>query len=133
MITTLDNKQMYEKHEVDQIAQEIRNASTSADELAALDNKKVNKSDLPDEVNRAVDAIITSKVETVVSDINHIVNNAVGDALNNYDNGNTVDQKIATATNDMATQAFVSEAIAQIPNPGVASSADVTAIVNQYF
>lgn len=78
-------------------------AAGLATRTLALENNKINRSDLATEVSNQVDDIITTKLQVVESDINHIVETKVADAVSG------------------------------IPNPGVASTADVTAIVNQYF
>ena len=78
-------------------------AASLATRTLALENNKINRSDLATEVSNQVDDIITTKLQVVESDINHIVETKVADAVSG------------------------------IPNPGVASTADVTAIVNQYF
>lgn len=95
-------------------------AAGLATRVSAVENNAVNRSELASEVSNQVDTIITTKLQAITSDINHIVDTEIASELNNYDDSNTVDQKIATA-------------VATIPNPGVATSADVNAIVNQYF
>lgn len=78
-------------------------AAALAARTLALENNKINRSDLATEVSDQVSTIITTKLQAVESDINHIVETKVADAVSG------------------------------IPNPGVASTAEVTAIVNQYF
>lgn len=78
-------------------------AAGLATRTLALENNKINRFDLATEVSNQVNDIITTKLQVVESDINHIVETKVADAVSG------------------------------IPNPGVASTADVTAIVNQYF
>lgn len=77
-----------------------------------LENNKVDHSELAQEVSSIVDSIIDSKIALIMSDINTIVANAIGVALQNY--YITVDNKIAAATTPM-------------------SSAEVIAVVEQYF
>lgn len=89
--------------------------------LTDLENSKVNKSELTSLVNSAVDSLINSKMASVESDINHIVNNAVDQELANYDNSNTVDNKIAAAIDNIPA------------NPAAMTPAEATALINSYF
>lgn len=111
------------------------NADVAADRqrLTALENGKADKTEVPTMVANTVNDIITTKVQAITSDINHIVDNAIDDELEDYDDSHAVDDKITTAVDGLASEQYVNQAIAAIPNPGVASTADVTAIVNQYF
>lgn len=86
--------------------------------VTTTENDKLNTSDLPQAVSDAVDSIINSKLALIESDINHIVDNAIDDELEDYDNKAAVDQKIAAA---VATR------------PVAMSTAEATAIVDQYF
>lgn len=79
-----------------------------------LENDMVTKSELAQDVSNIVDDIIDSKIALIMSDINTIVANAIGVALQNYDTSTVVDNKIAAATTPM-------------------SSAEVIAVVEQYF
>lgn len=84
----------------------------------ALESDKADKTEIPALVNSAVDGMINNKLATIESDINHIVDNAIDDELEDYDDSNTVDQKIATA---VATR------------PAAMTTAEATAMVNNYF
>ena len=89
--------------------------------VSNLENNKVDKSEVSSLVHSAIDNVITAKVNAITSDINHIVDNAVDDALENYDNSNTVDSKINAA-------------IANIPSgPAVMTTSEATAIIDSYF
>ena len=102
-----------------QIANNNHSAITALESRAtALEQSKLNTSDLPQAVDDAVNDIINSKLALIESDINHIVGNAVDTEFNDYDDSNTVDQKIATA---VATR------------PVAMTTAEATAIVDQYF
>ena len=79
-----------------------------------LENNKVDHSELAQEVSNVVDNIIAAKIALIMSDINTIVANAIGVALQNYDTSTVVDDKIAAVTTPM-------------------SSAEVIAVVEQYF
>ena len=79
-----------------------------------LENNKVDHSELAQEVNNVVDNIITAKIALIMSDINTIVANAIGVALQNYDTSTVVDNKIAAVTTPM-------------------SSAEVIEVVDAYF
>ena len=82
------------------------------------ENDKLNVSDLPQAVSNILDSIINSKLALIESDINHIVDNAIDDELEDYDNKAAVDQKITTA---VATR------------PTAMPTAEATAIVDRYF
>lgn len=89
--------------------------------VSNLENNKADKSEVSSLVQNAVDSIITAKVQGISSDINHIVDNAVDDALEDYDSSNTVDSKINTA-------------IASIPSgPEAMTTTEATALIDQYF
>lgn len=111
--------------------------------LSNLEDTKADKSEIQQVVSSAIDAIINTKVASITSDINHVVDNAIDDALEDYDtpaqttqktanaidtalqdydNSNTVDQKIATA---------VDTAVAT--RPAAMTTAEATALINQYF
>lgn len=79
-----------------------------------LENNKVDKSELAQDVSDIVDDIIASKIALIMSDINTIVANAISVALQSYDTSTVVDNKIAAATTPMTT-------------------AEVTAVIDQYF
>lgn len=98
----------------------VEAAAGLATRVSSVENNAVNRSELASEVSNQVDTIITTKLQAITSDINHIVDTEIASELSDYDDSDAVDQKIATA-------------VAAIPNPGVATSADVNAIVNQYF
>lgn len=96
-----------------------RNAITELENrVTTTENDKLNTSDLPQAVSDAVDSIINSKLALIESDINHIVDNAIDDELEDYDNKAAVDQKITAA---VATR------------PVAMTTAEATAIVDQYF
>lgn len=200
MFKTMDGVSVYDKQDVDTLVQPIEANATEAKELAnnvmsrkldkseaniafsedrarlaALETEKATKAELQTLVSEAINAAIQTKLNAIMSDINHIVDNAIDDELENYDNksdvtskitnaiqtalqsydtaelaaskvtnaiqtalqnydtSSVVNSKISTATNGMATQAYVNNAIAAIPATAEATSADVTAIVNQYF
>lgn len=86
--------------------------------VSNVEDSKLNTSDLPSAVNSVVDSIINDKLALIESDINHIVDNAVDDGLEGYDDSNTVDNKIATA---VATR------------PVAMTTSEATALINQYF
>lgn len=159
---TMDGVEVYDKRDVDNLVEPIQQNATEAKQeatslatrkldkseanlefaadrqrLDTLETGKADKSELSSEVTRQVDSIITTKLQAIESDINHIVDTEIAHELQDYDDAHTadakVDQKIATATDGMATQTYVDQAIAAIPNPGVASAADVESIVNQHF
>jgi len=89
--------------------------------VSNVEDSKLNASDLPSAVNSAVDSIINDKLALIESDINHVVDNAVDDALEDYDDSNTVDQKIATAIDNISA------------GPTAMTTSEATAIVNNYF
>lgn len=89
-----------------------------AGRVTSVENSKLNTSDLPQAVNSAVDAIINDKLSLIESDINHIVDNAIDDGLEDYDDSNTVDQKITAA---VATR------------PVAMTTSEATALINNYF
>lgn len=100
-----------------------RNAITELESrVTATENDKLNTSDLPQAVSDAVDSIINSKLALIESDINHIVDNAIDDELEYYDNKAAVDQKITTAI-----------ATAVATRPVAMSTAEATATVDRYF
>ena len=107
--------------------------------VTATENDKLNASDLPQAVSDAVDIIINSKLALIESDINHIVDNAIDDELEDYDNKAAVDQKITTAIDDelkdydnkAAVDQKITTAIAT--RPTAMSTAEATAIVDRYF
>lgn len=88
----------------------------------ALESNKADKTEIPTLVSSAVDGMINNKLATIESDINHIVDNAIDDELEDYDDSNTVDQKIAAA---------VDAAVAT--RPVAMTTSEATALVNQYF
>lgn len=83
--------------------------------VSNVEDNKVNTSDLPQAVNSVVDSIISNKLSLIESDINHIVDNAIDDELEDYDDSNTVDDKISAAV------------------PVAMTTSEATALVNQYF
>lgn len=146
MFKTMDGVSVYDKQDVDSITDainadvsqntsDITNLKTGVNALqnnkadlndtkarvTALENNKADKSEVSSLVQSAVDNIITAKVQGISSDINHIVDNAVDDALEDYDDSNAVDSKINTA-------------IASIPSgPEAMTTSEATALINQYF
>lgn len=120
------------------------NSDFSADRtrITNLENNKVDRSEVSSLVSSTVDGIINAKVAGITSDINHIVDNAIDDeledydtpaqtaqktanaidaALQSYDNSNTVDQKIATAIDNIPA------------GPVAMTTAEATAMIDQYF
>lgn len=87
----------------------------------ALESDKADKTEIPALVNSAVDGMINNKLATIESDINHIVDNAIDDELEDYDDSNTVDQKIATAIDNIPA------------GPTAMTTAEATAMINNYF
>lgn len=87
----------------------------------ALESGKADKAEIPTLVSSAVDGMINNKLATIESDINHIVDNAIDDELEDYDDSNTIDQKIATAINNIPA------------GPAAMTTAEATAMINQYF
>ena len=81
--------------------------------VSSLENNKADKSEVSTIVQNTVDSIITAKVQSISSDINHIVDNAVYDALEDYDTSDQVTQKINDAVPTVMT---TSEAAALIDN-----------------
>lgn len=187
MFKTMDGVSVYDKQDVDTLVQPIEANATEAKQIAttidsrkldkseaniafsedrarltALETEKATKSELQTLVAEAINTAIQAKLNAIVSDINHIVDNAIDDELENYDNKSDVTSKIANAiqtalqsydTAELATskvtnaiqtalQSYdtssvvdnkIASAIAAIPVPAEATAADVTAIVNQYF
>jgi DNA repair exonuclease SbcCD ATPase subunit len=86
--------------------------------VTTLENGKADKSEIPEMVNSVIDNVINTKVAGITSDINHIVDNAIDDTLEDYDDSNTVDSKINAA---VATR------------PVAMTTSEAVAIVNQYF
>lgn len=126
--TTQFNQAMNEKADKSYAQQTRQTANNNHSAITELENRvsnvennKVNTSDLPQAVNDAVDSIINNKLSLIESDINHIVDNAVDDALEDYADSNTVDQKIATAIDNIPT------------GPVAMTTSEATALVNQYF
>ena len=106
-----------------QVANNNHSAITELqDRASALEQSKLNTSDLPQAVIDVVDSIINSKLALIESDINHIVDNAIDDELEDYDNKAAVDQRITTAI-----------AAAVATRPTAMSTAEATAIVDRYF
>lgn len=164
---TMDGVEVYDKREVDAIVTPIQQAAASAkqtaesidsrkfntsdatrefaadrERLSNLESNKADKSEVSSLVNSTVDGIINAKVTGITSDINHIVDNAIDDeledydtpaqtaqktanaidaALQSYDNSNTVDQKIATAIDNIPA------------GPVAMTTAEATAMIDQYF
>lgn len=127
-----------------QIANSNRSDITALETRAtALEQNKLNVSDLPQAVDNAVNDIINSKLSLIESDINHIVGNAIDAELNDYNDSDTVDQKIATAIDNeldgyddkAAVNQKISTAVeaAVATRPVAMSTAEATALVNQYF
>lgn len=94
---------------------DVSDLSDTNTRITALENGKADKSEIPDLVSAAIDNVINTKVAGITSDINHIVDNAVDDALEDYDDSSTVDNKINAAV------------------PVAMSTSEAVAIVNQYF
>lgn len=165
---TMDGVEVYDKSDVDDIITPIQQDATEAKQIATtidsrkldksqatqefaadrerlsnLENNKVDKSEIPGMVNSAIDNVINAKVASITSDINHIVGNAVDAELDDYDDSNTVDQKIATAIDteldDYDDKAAVNQKISTAVEAAVATrpvamtTAEATALVNQYF
>lgn len=104
------NQQLANKADMNyaqQTRQIANNNSSSISNLesraTALENSKANTSDIPSMVSSAIDNVINTKIAMITSDINHIVDNAIDDALDDYD------------------------------LPSAMTTAEATAIVNQYF
>ena len=114
------------KNYAEQTRQAVNNNHSAITELqdraSALEQSKLNTSDLPQAVSSTVDSIINSKMALIESDINHIVDNAIDDELEDYDDKAAVSQKIATAV-----------ATAVATRPAAMTAAEATAIVDQYF
>lgn len=87
----------------------------------ALESGKADKTEIPMLVSSAVDGMINNKLATIESDINHIVDNAIDDELEDYDDSNTVDNKIATAIDNIPA------------GPTAMTTAEATAMINNYF
>lgn len=87
----------------------------------ALESGKADKTEIPTLVSSAVDGMINNKLATIESDINHIVDNAIDDELEDYDDSNTVDNKIATAIDNIPA------------GPTAMTTAEATAMINNYF
>lgn len=118
------------------------NASDLSDtnsRVTTLENNKANKSEIPSMVSSAIDNVINTKVAEITSDINHIVDNAIDDALEDYDTPAQTTQKTATAINTALQSYDDSNAVnskidaAVATRPVAMSTAEATAIVNQYF
>ena len=164
MFKTMNGVVVYDKSDIDNIvgpiqqnAAEAKQVATTIDSrkldkteathefeadrarLSNLEDTKVDKSELAGMVSSAIDATINTKVASITSDINHVVDNAIDDALEyydtpaqtaqktanaidtalqDYDNSNTVDQKITAA---VATR------------PAAMTTSEATALINQYF
>ena len=125
-INQLKNKANSLENSAEQTRQAVNNNHNAITELenrvTATENDKLNASDLPQAVSDAVDIIINSKLALIESDINHIVDNAIDDELEDYDNKAAVDQKITTAI-----------ATAIDTRPTAMSTAEATVIVDRYF
>lgn len=147
--TTQFNQAMNEKadksyaQQTRQTANNNHNAITELESrVSNVEDNKVNTSDLPQAVNSVVDSIINDKLALIESDINHVVDNAVDDALEDYDTPAQTAQKTATAINT-ALQSYddsntvdqkIATAINNIPaGPTAMTTSEATALVNQYF
>lgn len=95
--------------------------TTLQNRATALESGKADKTEIPVLVSSAVDGMINNKLATIESDINHIVDNAIDDELEDYDDSNTVDQKIATAIDNIPA------------GPVAMTTAEATAMIEQYF
>ncbi len=113
--------------------------SNTNNRVTALENGKANKSEIPEMVNSAIDNVINTKVAGITSDINHIVDNAIDDALEDYDTSAQTTQKTADAISTALQSYDDSNAVdskidaAVATRPVAMSTAEATAIVNQYF
>lgn len=111
-----------DKNYTQQTRQIANNNSSSISALenrtTALENGKADKSEIPGAVSSAVDGIINTKLALITSNINSIVDNEIASELQGYDDSNAVNSKINAA---VATR------------PVAMSTAEATAIVNQYF
>lgn len=123
------NQAMNNKADKTYAEQTRQTANNNHADITALQNRatdlesgKADKTEIPALVSSAVDGMINNKLATIESDINHIVDNAIDDELEDYDNSNTVNQKIATA---------VGTAVAT--RPVAMTTSEATALVNQYF
>ena len=171
MFKTMDGVSVYDKQDVDGIT-DVINASVSQNtsdianlktgvhnlqeqsvdfteistRVTTLESNKADKSEVSSLVQDSIDNVITAKVNTIASDINHIVDNAVDDALEDYDDSNAVDTKINNAINNIPatdlssydTSAQVTQkintAIANIPSgPTAMTTSEATAIIDNYF
>lgn len=136
MFKTMDGVEVYDKHEVDAIVTPIQQAATSAKQTAeSIDSRKLNKSDatrefatdrerlsaleegkadksaIPSLVTEAIDSVINSKLATLESDINHIVDDSIDDELEDYDTSAQVTNKINTALQNHDTSSQVTNKI----------------------
>lgn len=181
---TMDGVEVYDKHEVDTIITPIQQAATGAKQtaesidsrkldksdathefaadrarLSALEEGKANKSEISSLVAETIDSAINSKLATLESDLNHIVDNIVDDELEDYDTSSQVTSKINAALQDYDTPAQTTQktanaidtalqsyddsntvdqkiatAINNIPaGPTAMTTAEATAMINNYF
>lgn len=144
--TTTFNQAMNEKtdktyaQQTRQIANNNHSAITELESrVSNVEDNKVNTSDLPQAVNNAVDSIISNKLSLIESDINHIVDNAIDDALEDYDTPAQTAHKTATAINTALQSYDDSNTVDNKINAAVATrpvamtTSEATALVNQYF
>lgn len=116
---------------------------TLQDRADNIEETKADKSEIPALVSTAIDSMINGKLASIESDVNHIVDNAIDDELEDYDNAATTSQKTASAINDALTnyddKAGVDQKIndaieAAVATRPVAMTADeVTSLIDQYF
>lgn len=148
MFRTMDGVEVYDKHDVDGITEPIQqNAAVARQTAERLETSKLDKSEANREFaeDRArldtlesdkatktemnsnfaedrtrLDALETSKASK--TEIPEIVNDTVNGIINN---------KLALIENDIVH--IVQNEVSQIPNPGVATAAEINEIVNQHF
>lgn len=139
MFKTMDGVDVY-------TADEVYSKEQIEEKLA----EKATVNDINSLVTQRIDALITIKVSEIAGTfedtINSKVSNSVNNALDEYDNSNTVDSKInnaidsipATDLSGYDTSAQVTQkidtAIANIPaGPTAMTTTEATELINTYF
>lgn len=148
MFRTMDGVEVYDKHDVDGITEPIQqNAATARQTAERLETSKLDKSEASVEfandrtrldtleADKATKAEMSSNftedrtrlaaLETDKADkteVPGIVNDTVNGIINS---------KLALIENDIVH--IVQNEVSKIPNPGVATTAEINEIVNQHF
>lgn len=111
MITLLDGKKTYEKQEVDTLLEPIQSAASEAKQATqSFESRKADKAD------------VAQQVQSVKDDIPELVNDAINTVID------AKVQSVVPAVSDIVDQSITDKF-----NSAMATTEEVTAIVNQHF